>query len=193
MAQPQTGYPVQLSVDYPDRPLARLSSFFRILWLIPIVIIVSAITRTVLTGPLLLMILFKQKYPRWWFDWNLELMRFSNRVNAYGALMSDEYPSTDEEQNVHLDIPYPDAENDLNRWLPLIKWVLLIPHYVVMWVLNIVASIFVFIVWFAILFTGRYPRGLFNFLEGYYRWQLRIMAYGFLLTTDKYPPFSLKP
>ena len=78
------------------------------------------------------MIVFRQKYPRWWFDWNLELLRFSNRVGVYFALMDDRYPSTDEQQYVQLDFPYPDAERDLNRWLPLVKWLLAIPHYIVL-------------------------------------------------------------
>lgn len=193
MAQSQSDYPVQLSVDYPDRPLARLSSFFRPIWLIPIVAVISFVSKSFLAPSLLLMILFRQKYPQWWFDWNLELTRFSGRVLAYAFLMSDEYPSTDEEQYVHLDISYPDAVNDLNRWMPLIKWFLLIPHYVVLAVLVAIVFIFVVIAWFAILFTGSYPRGLFNFVEGTIRWAARIDAYGWLLTTDKYPPFSMNP
>ena len=77
--------------------------------------------------PPLLMIVFRQKYPRWWFDWNLELLRFTNRVGIYFALMDDRYPSTDEQQSVHLDVNYPDAQQGLNRWLPLVKWFLAIP------------------------------------------------------------------
>jgi hypothetical protein len=104
-------------------------------------------------GPLL-MILFRQKYPRWWFDFNLQLTRFSTRVSSYLALMSDRYPSTDEEQSVHLDLEYPNVKQDLNRWLPLVKWLLAIPHYIVLFFL-VVASVFVVIIaWFAILLTG---------------------------------------
>jgi hypothetical protein len=143
--------------------------------------------------PTLLMIVFRQKYPRWWFDWNLNLMRFSNRFGAYLLLMRDEYPSTDEEQAVHLEMPYPDAATELNRWLPMVKWLLAIPHYVVLFFL-VIATFFVAIVaWFAILFTGRYPRGLFDFVEGVIRWANRVEAYAFTLVTDKYPPFRLKP
>ena len=145
----------------------------------------------ILVIPLLLMILFRRKYPRWWFDWNLELVRSTTRVGAYVALLRDEYPSTDEEQAVHLEIDYPDAERDLKRWLPLVKWLLAIPHYIVLILLAIVALVLVVIAWFAILFTGRYPRGIFNFLVGVQRWFLRVEAYAFLLTTDRYPPFSL--
>lgn len=143
-------------------------------------------------GPLL-MILFRQKYPRWWFDWNFNLLPFSNRVGAYLALMDDRYPSSDEEQSVHLDIDYPDARGDLNRWLPLVKWFLAIPHYVVLFFLWIGAVVAVIMAWFAILFTGRYPRGLFDYVEGVIRWGNRVTAYAFILTTDRYPPVPAAP
>lgn len=141
-------------------------------------------------GPLV-MILFRQKYPRWWFDWNLELLRFSNRVGVYMALMDDRYPSTDDHQSVHLDYPYPDVERDLNRWLPLVKWLLAIPHYIVLFFLWLAALVAVIIAWFAILITGTYPRGLFNFVEGVFRWSNRVSGYAVTLVTDEYPPFRL--
>jgi len=143
-------------------------------------------------GPLL-MIVFRRKYPRWWFDWNLELQRFGNRVMAYLALMDDRYPSTDEQQSVRLDYDYPDATRDLNRWLPLVKWLLAIPHYIVLFLLQIAAVVVVIAAWFAILFTGRYPRGIFDFVEGVLRWHNRVLAYAFTLVTDHYPPFRLAP
>ena len=139
------------------------------------------------------MILFREKYPRWWFDWNVELLRFQNRVGVYGALMDDRYPSTDERQSVRLEIPYPDARTELNRWLPLVKWLLAIPHYVVVAFLVLAALFVVIFCWFAILFTGRFPRGAFDFLVGVGRWQNRVTAYAFLLATDRYPPFRLAP
>ena len=145
-----------------------------------------------LFAPTLLMILFRRKYPRWWFDWNLELSRFTARVYAYLSLMRDEYPSTDEQQAVRLELDYPDAERDLNRWLPLVKWLLAIPHYIVLVFLFIAAFFCEVIAWFAILFTGRYPRGLFDFVLGVQRWGLRVGAYMWLLITDRYPPFSLR-
>jgi hypothetical protein len=141
-------------------------------------------------GPLL-MIVFRQKYPRWWFDWNLELQRFTNRVSAYLALMDDRYPSTTDHQSVHLDYDYPDAARDLNRWLPLVKWFLAIPHYIVLALLNIVAVVGVIVAWFAILFTGKYPRSIFDFVAGVLRWNNRVLGYAFTLVTDRYPPFSL--
>ena len=143
--------------------------------------------------PALLMVVFRQKYPRWWFDWNLELMRFSNRIAVYLSLMDDRYPSTDERQGVTLDFAYPDAARDLNRWLPLVKWFLAIPHYIVLiflWIAVIFVGIFS---WFAILFTGRFPRGAFEFVEGVLRWENRVVAYAFVLVTDEYPPFQLNP
>jgi Domain of unknown function (DUF4389) len=213
-------YPVQFSVEYPDRPLNRLTSFFRIFMIIPISIVLGTISGGtsqstesrsamvhapgvmihggVATGGLLflgplLMILFRQKYPRWWFDWNLELQRFGNRVGTYLALMNDSYPSTDDHQWVELDYAYPDAAADLNRWLPLIKWLLAIPHYIVLFFLDIAAFLAVIVTWFAILFTGRYPRGIFSFVEGVFRWNNRVVAYAFTLVTDRYPPFRLAP
>lgn len=203
-------YPVRFSIDYPDRPLDRLTSFFRIIVAIPILILISTLSSMTLShygyhpstfiaggagllffGPLL-MILFRQKYPRWWFDWNLELLRFTNRVWIYMALMDDRYPSTDEAQSVHLDIQYPNVPTELNRWLPLVKWFLAIPHYFVLFFLNLAAFVVTIIVWFAILFSGRYPRSMFDFVEGVIRWDLRVVGYAFILVTDEYPPFKLE-
>jgi Domain of unknown function (DUF4389) len=211
-AAPPAPYPVQFSVDYPDRPLNRLTSAFRIFVAIPIMIVLGAVSgstwqwssgRTttyvavgaggiLFAGPLL-MILFRRKYPRWWFDWNLELQRFTNRVVAYIALMDDRYPSTDEQQSVHLDYVYPDAGRDLNRFLPLVKWLLVLPHWIVLIFLWIAAFFVLIVAWFAILFTGRYPRGMFTFVEGVIRWGQRVVAYSLLLVTDRYPPFRLGP
>jgi hypothetical protein len=201
-------YPTTLAIDYPDRSLNRLTTFFRIFIVVPIAIILSLVSNGNLWGAHggwtwlysaggvlflapLLMILFRQKYPRWWFDWNAALIKFSTRVLAYIDLLTDVYPSTDEEQSVHIEIPYPDVPKDLNRWLPLVKWFLAIPHYFVLAVLWIAAIVCVVIAWFAILFTGRYPRGLFDFVVGVYRWSLRVLTYALLLTTDRYPLFSL--
>ena len=203
-------YPVRFSVDYPDRTLNRATTFFRIIVAIPILVVLGAVsagtwewtsdngttTGTAGAGGLLffgplLMIVFRQKYPRWWFDWNLELQRFSNRVGVYLALMDDRYPSTDDEQSVHLDYAYPDATRDLNRWLPLVKWLLAIPHFIILVVLNVAAFVAVVLAWVAILVTGRYPRGLFAFVEGVFRWDNRVIAYALTLVTDTYPPFRL--
>jgi Domain of unknown function (DUF4389) len=212
-------YPVDFSVGYPGRPLNRLTTFFRLFTVIPIAIVLSSVASggaqwggtweqgqqwsgnsgavlagvggALFWGPLL-MILFRRKYPRWWFDWNLELQRFANRVTAYLALMDDHYPSTDDHQAVRLIYPVPE-EGRLNRWLPLVKWLLAIPHYVVLFFLGIAAIVAVVIAWFAILFSGTYPRALFDFVEGVLRWQNRVVAYAFTLVTDRYPPFRLAP
>jgi Domain of unknown function (DUF4389) len=191
-------YPLTYSVEYPDRDLNRLATAFRIFTVIPILIVLATVSGggaaaggIVFFGTLL-MILFRKKYPRWWFDWNRELLRFTQRVYAYGALMSDVYPSTDEQQYVRLEIDYPNAEADLARGMPLVKWFLAIPHYVVLLFLYIGAFFAVIFAWFAIMFTGRYPRSLFDFVVGVERWALRVVAYAFILVTDKYPPFSLQ-
>ncbi len=216
---PQTEtYPARLDVDYPER-LDRVTTFFRLLWVIPIAIVLSlltasatstvttvrgsgeVVTTTTNTGggiagglfvATLLMILFRRRYPRWWFDFALQLNRFGARVAAYVALLTDRYPSTEDEQSVHLGLEYPDASRDLNRWLPLVKWFLAIPHYIVLFFLALGAIGAVIIAWFAILFTGRYPRALFDYVVGVGRWGLRVQAYATLLLTDRYPPFSLR-
>jgi hypothetical protein len=205
--------PLTYSVEYPDRPLNRLTTAFRIFTVIPIAIVLGSISGyqaqygtggdtagTVVVGgtgllviPPLLLILFREKYPRWWFDWNLELLRFINRVGAYFALLSDRYPSTDDHQYVRLDIRYPDVPRELNRWLPLVKWLLAIPHYIVLFFLYIGAIFVVIAAWFVILFTGRYPRGLFDYVVGVARWHNRVVAYAFVMITDRYPPFRLAP
>ncbi len=209
MSENRRAHPATLSIDYPDRKLNRLTTFFRLITAIPIGVLLCLVSGAawrsgddrgwvavfsaggVLFLATVLMLVFRQKYPRWWFDWNIALTRFSMRVEAYMALLRDEYPSTDEEQAVHIEIPYPDGRNGLNRWLPLVKWLLAIPHYIVLFFLDIAAFVVVIVAWFAILFTGRYPRGLFDFVVGVMRWSLRVSAYAFLLTTDEYPPFTL--
>ena len=208
----QDQYPVRFSVDYPDRHLNRVTTAFRIFTVIPIAIVIGTVSggtwqysyqngsRAVIAaaggllfaGPLL-MILFRHKYPRWWFDWNLELQRFSNRVGIYLALMDDKYPSTDDHQSVHLDYVYPDVTRDLRRWMPIVKWLLAIPHYIVLFFLDIAVFFVVIAMWFAILFTGRYPRAAFEFVEGVIRWHNRVVGYALTLVTDRYPPFRLAP
>jgi hypothetical protein len=208
---PQDGYPVRFDVDVTDVPRDRVTVGLRIFAAIPIVIILGLVsggsfssttssgTQTMgAAGGLLflaplLMIVFRQKYPKWWFDWNLALMRFTNRVGAYILLLRDDYPSTDEEQAVHLDIDYPDVPHDLNRWLPLVKWFLAIPHYFVLIGLGIASFFVVVIAWFSILFTGEYPAGMREFIVGVMRWENRVVGYALVLVTDEYPPFRLKP
>ncbi len=211
-------YPARLDIDSPER-LDRFSTFFRLIWAIPILIVAgllsatsnSTVTTIVVTetgtivskvsesgggivaglfAATMLMIVFRQRYPRWWFDFAREFARFGMRVGAYLALLTDEYPSTTDEQSVHVEIDYPDVEGDLNRFLPLVKWLLAIPHYIVLALLAIGAIFAILISWFAVLFTGSYPRGLFDYVVGVARWGLRVQAYALLLVTDRYPPFS---
>lgn len=211
-AQPSPpAHPVQLTIDPATSPRNRLTVGLRFLWVIPIAIVLSAVSGGAWTlsstdgsgavvivaaggflfwAPLLL-ILFRQKYPRWWFDWNAGLLRFSNRVAAYALLLRDEYPSTDDDQAVHLVVPYPDARTDLNRWLPLVKWLLAVPHYIVLAVLWVGGVVAVIVMWFAIVFTGRAPGSFERFVTDLVRWTDRVMAYALLLTTDQYPPFRL--
>ena len=190
-------YPISLSIDYPDKKMNRITTFFRLLTAIPILTILGLITGGMIAAggfvfiPTVLMLLFLQKYPKWWFDWDLALTKFGTRVWAYLALLRDEYPSTDDERLYHIEIPYPKAEEELHRWLPLIKWLLVIPHYIALFFLSIVALVMVAIAWFAILLTGHYPQALFDFVAGVFRWALRVVAYAFLLATDRYPPFKL--
>jgi len=216
VATQSVSYAARLDIDYPER-LDRVTSAFRLIWAIPILILLSTLSaasnetvRSVsgdvvttttrsgggvaggLFGATLLMIVFRQRYPRWWFDFAREFARFGARVGAYLFLLTDVYPSTVEEQSVHLEVDYPDAKADLNRWLPLVKWLLAIPHYVVLAFLALGGVVVWVIAWFAILFTGRYPRSLFDYLVGVGRWALRVQAYAFLLVTDRYPPFSLQ-
>ena len=202
-------YPVQFSVDYPESR-NRLSVLLRLILAIPILIVGATIGGYIDMGdaelnealaplyaggalwiPPLLMIVFRKKYPKWWFDWNLEISRFTARIESFLLVLRDEYPSTDEEQSVHLRIDYPNAETELNRILPIFKWLLAIPHYIILailWVLAIVATV---LAWLSILVLGQYPQALFNFVVGVMRWSYRVGAYAFLLTTDRYPPFRL--
>jgi hypothetical protein len=212
-------YAARLEVDFPEK-LDRLTTFFRLIWIIPIGIIYALIsgagetvTNTVvvneagqvistasqtagglvagLAAAVALMIIFRQRYPRWWFDFSRELARFGYRVAAYFFLLTDQYPSTEDEQAVHLEIDYPDVKADLNRWMPIFKWLLAIPHYIVLFFLAIGVLLAWICAWVVILVTGQYPRPLFDYIVGVGRWILRVEAYAVLLVTDQYPPFSL--
>lgn len=204
----EQNYPAKLTIDFPEK-IDRFTTFFRIIMAIPILIILSLISGSsenheigvnvqfvynsggILFLATVLMIVFREKYPKWWYDWNIALLKFSTRVASYLFLLRDEYPSTDEEQAIRIEIPYPDVKNELNRWLPLVKWFLAIPHYIILAFLYVAAIICVIISWFAIVFSAKFPKGIFDFIVGVIRWTIRVSAYAFLLTTDKYPPFTL--
>lgn len=200
-------YPLDLQIDFPEGEQNRMTTFFRLFTVIPIAIVIGTIGGSysgeyagysggglaLLTVPVALMLIFREKYPRWWFEFNHQLLAFSNRVSAYFVLLSDKYPSTDEEQYVHLTLEYPNVDTELNRFMPLVKWLLAIPHYIALFFLGIGAFFATLYAWFAILFTGHYPRDVFDFMVGYIRWWNRVAAYAILLTTDRYPPFRLSP
>ena len=204
-----SNYPVEFDIEYTDRPRDRLSTLFRLVFAVPILVLLAALGGPAFGGggdwlffvglasglvviPPLLTIVFRQKYPRWWFDFNLAFLRFDNRVMSYLLLLRDEYPSTDEDQAVHLDMPYPDVRSDLNRWMPLVKWFLAIPHYAALLVLDVAVVLGAIVAWITILLTGRYPRRLFDFTVGVMRWHNRVVSYAFALATDQYPPFRLR-
>jgi hypothetical protein len=201
-APKDNAYPyADLSIPCPERS-DRVTVFFRIFCAIPILILcillagVSSKQGTVIGGgflflPLILAILFRNKYPRTWFDWVYYLSRFSARIGAYLFLLRDEYPALEDDQCVKLELRYPNAATELHRGMPLVKWFLAIPHYIVLAVLFIAVLFVTIIAWFAILFTGKYPRTIHEFVVGVFRWCLRVNAYAFLLLTDKYPPFGL--
>jgi len=209
MPEKRGDYPADLRIDCPEQS-DKLTTLFRILTVLPIFLILILLVNTgyqettegkqvqflgtigIVFLPTVLMILFRRKYPRWWFDWNLNLTKFATRICSYLLLLRDEYPSTDEDQAVFIDLPYPDAANDLNQWMPLIKWFLAIPHYIVLAFLWVAVLFCAILAWFAILFTGRFPREIHEFVVGVMRWSLRVDAYAYLLTTDRYPPFALQ-
>ena len=186
-------YPVKLKIEYPEKS-NKSTAFIRVVLIIPVVTIIALISSyaEALSLAVALMILFREKYPKWWFDWNLALSKFWLRIAAYGLLIRDEYPSTEDDQAIQVEIPYPDVKNDLNRWMPLVKWILAIPHLIALLFIFIAVVLCSVFAWFAILFTGRYPKVIFDFVEGFLRWSLRVNAYVFLLTTDEYPPFRLR-
>ena len=188
-SEPMDSYPLTYDVEYPEQGVGRVSTLFRLFLIIPSWIVDGLLAGTT-TLPLVLMLLFRKKYPRWWFDFNLERARFSARVGVYSALMTDQYPSTDETQSVSLDFEYPDP-SELNRFLPLLKWLLALPHHVILYVFSLLSLAVTVIAWFAIILTGKYPRALFGLMVGFQRWSWRVTAYTALLITDRYPPFRM--
>ena len=186
-------YPINLKIEYSEKS-NKSTALFRLVLIIPIILILALISSyaEALSIAVALMIICKEKYPKWWFDWNVGITKFTYRIAAYGLLLRDEYPSTDEDQAIQVDLPYPDVKKDLNRWKPLVKWILVIPHFIVLVFMFIAVVFCTVFAWFAILFTGRYPKVIFDFVKGFLRWSLRVNAYAILLITDEYPPFRLK-
>jgi hypothetical protein len=185
-------YPVRFDVQYPEQ-LSRWLIFVKWILAIPHFLILYALNAVagicVLIG--FFAILFTRQFPRGLWDFVVNTRRWNENNSAYIALMRDEYPPFSWEPGVYpvtLEVDYPE---EMNRWLPLVKWLLAIPHLIVLSVLYIAAIVVIIIAWFAILFTGQFPRGMFDFVVGVMRWNNRVYAYFYLLR-DEYPPFSLK-
>ncbi len=185
-------YPLRYDVEYPEQ-LNRWLVLIKWLLVIPHLLIVGALLTVayVITVISFFPILFTTRYPRELFDFVVNIYRWNANATAYFDLLRDEYPPFSWEPGqypVTFEVDYPDQ---LNRWLPLVKWFLAIPHYLVLIALGIAGSVVWVIAFFAILFTAGYPRGLFDFFVGVTRWSNRVTAY-VLLMRDEYPPFSLK-
>ena len=179
---------LDFDVAYPER-LSRLLIFIKWLLVIPHVIVLAflGIGIYVTTTIAFFAILILGRYPRSLWDFGMMVLRWYSRMTAYVYLQRDEYPPFgDDNYPVRFEMAYPDR---LSRWLIFVKWLLIIPHWIVLYILNIALNVVLFIAWFAILFTGRYPRSMFDFVTGMSRWTYRVMTY-LLLMTDAYPPFS---
>lgn len=193
VAAPAPGYPLRFSVEYPER-LSRLLIFVKWLLAIPhfIVLYLLALIAYLFVFIAFFAILFTKKYPKGLFDFVVGYYRWNANVGAYTELLRDEYPPFSWEGGrypVTLEVDYPE---EMSRWLPLVKWLLAIPHYIALFFVGLIALLLLIIAFFAILFTGRFPRGMFDFIVGAARWNYRVTAYAGLLLTDAYPPFSLK-
>ena len=192
MATEAAAYPITFEVEYPER-LSRWLIFVKWLLAIPHVIIISLFGYLIELTTFIswFAILFTGRYPRALFDLALLYWGWNSRVTSYLVLLRDEYPPFGEdaagEYPVHVDIPYPER---LSRLLIFVKWLLVIPHIIILALLSAVALAVYVIGWFAILFTGQFPRSMFDFLVGVGRWNLRVSAY-VMLMRDEYPPFSL--
>jgi hypothetical protein len=185
-------YPLRFDVEYPDE-LNRWLPLIKWLLAIPQLLIVYALLSVVSVIHLIAFfaILFTTKYPQQLFEFALNVYRWQMNVSGYVGLMRDEYPPFSWEPGQYPVTFEIDYAEQLNRWLPLIKWLLAFPHYIVLTFLFIAASVVWIIAFFAILFTRRFPQGLFDFNVGVLRWWQRVNAYVYLMR-DEYPPFSLK-
>ena len=187
-----------IQVDYQNRD--RTSSFFRPLLIIPVAVFLMLFTQfshwgfstVAITMPAVISLLLRQSYPSWILAFNHAILEFGTRAVAYALLLTDKYPTF--ESNPTVAIIFPDVEGGkkLNRWLPLVKWILAIPLYVV-GAFYLVLTTFVTIgAWFQIFFTGNFPTWAGNVTTGTVRFWNRVYGYSIVLTTDEYPSFSLK-
>jgi hypothetical protein len=190
MAPAESAHPVTFDIAYPER-LNRWLILVKWLLAIPHLIIANLLDNVaqLLAFVAFFTILFTGKWPEGMFKFTVGCLRWQYNVYAYVLLLRDEYPpfSFDPGQYaVAFDVAYPEK---LNRWLVFVKWLLIIPNLIVFLLVALAWAITLIVAWFAILFTGRYPRGLFDFAVGVMRWSARLNAYVYLMT-DKYPPFS---
>jgi hypothetical protein len=186
-------YPVRLDVPYPESH-SRWLIFVKWLLAIPhfIILYFLGIAVALTTFVAFFAILFTKNYPEGLFKFAVGVQRWSQNMTAYVWLLRDEYPPFSMDTGAYPVVFEADYPTDLNRWLPLVKWLLVLPVAIVGLVVLLLAYVTSIIAWFAILFTGTYPRGLFDFAVGALRWSARVNAYS-NLWTDRYPPFSLDP
>ncbi len=188
-----SGYPVRYDAQYEAKH-SRLLLFFRWLLIIPHLLVLYALgaVANIMTFIAFFAILFTKKYPRGLFDFVVNIHRWQANVGAYIFMLRDEYPPFSWEPGSYPVTFEADYPGEMARFAPLYKWLLAIPNLIVLVFVAIVAILLWFISWFAILFTGTFPKGMFDFIVGTHRWSVRLNAYVYLLT-DKYPPFSTKP
>lgn len=186
-------YPVTYSVEYPEE-LSRWLIFVKWLLAIPHLLILYAlgVATGVVTFIAFFVILFTKRYPREFFDFVVNVNRWTENVYAYVFLLRDEYPPFSWQRGryaVTYEVAYPE---ELSRWLIFVKWLLAVPHYIVLFFLFIGQGLALLVAFFAILFTKRIPEELFRFVVGVDRYRVRVNAYVNLLR-DEYPPFSVQP
>jgi hypothetical protein len=187
-------YPARFDVEYPER-LSRWKIFVKWLFAIPhfIIVYLLQIVGALMVFVAFFSILFTKRWPLMMFEFMVQIQRWTENVTVYAlTLQRDEYPPFSGEAGEYAVLFEIDNDESLSRWKIFVKWLLVIPHLIVLAFLAIAASVAVFIGFFAILFTARFPRGLFDFVVGVLRWTIRVNAYAGWLMTDRYPPFSLK-
>lgn len=191
-AAPSSGYPLRFDVEYPER-LSRWLIFVKWLLAIPhfIVLYLLGLISELFLLIAFFSILFTKKFPRGLFDFIVNVYRWNANVLAYVGLLRDEYPPFSWDAGKYPVTFEVDYQEEMGRFLPLIKWFLAIPHIIALMFIFIIAALLWFIAFFAILFTGKFPRGMFDFIVGAIRWNYRLNAYAYLLR-DEYPPFSLR-
>ena len=184
-------YPVTFDVAYPESP-NRWLILIRWLLAIPHYIVLSLLS--ILAGVVWVIsfftILFARTYPDSLYSFMVGVHRWNANLGAY-ILFHDRYPPFSMGESDYEGVTFAVERPDFNRWLVLIKWLLMIPHAIVLYFLSIIAMVAAIALVLAVLFTGRYPRGLFDFLVGVGRWNARVNAYA-TFVVDRYPPFSLR-